>query len=65
MFNKSMDSIQEHECVSEDVGDIGCCRVVREGLPVAYSVSDPEMRTGHPLYHPKDLKLRLQDQEIH
>jgi len=54
----------EHECVSKDIGDKDCCRVIREGDTVANCVSDPEMRTGHPLYHPKDLELGLQDQEI-
>ena len=48
LIRHSVNGIQEHECVSKDVGDIGCCRVIREGGSVANCISDPEMRTGHP-----------------
>ena len=60
----SVNGIQEHECVSKDVGDMGCCRVIREWLPVAYSVSDPEMTTGNPMNHSKDLELWFEIQSL-
>ena len=39
LLRHSVNGIQEHECVSNDVTDIGCCRVIREGGSVANSVS--------------------------